>query len=118
SFYFPPGNTDKIVFEYRADYSRGSHWWIRGPRAGLRGAGKIHDLTEKQFSAPFPHERGKNCGFMQPQRKPSKRAQIVIDRVTEKLGREALAAFRKNCIRAFQEAQKKPMLQKKKTLCP
>ena len=51
-------------------------------------------MTVRQYPEPFPYENGHNTGFMQPQQKPSKRAQVVIDRVTEKLGAAALKAYK------------------------
>lgn len=84
-----------------------THWWIRGEKNGQRGAGNIFDVTAAQYPFAFPYEKGRNTGFMQPQQKPSKRAQIVIDRVTEKLGAEKLAAYRQKNISVFQTSQKK-----------
>lgn len=84
-----------------------THWWIRGAQNGQRGAGDIFDVTAAQYPFAFPYENGRNTGFMQPQQKPSKRAQIVIDRVTEKLGAENLAAYRQKNIAAFHASGKK-----------
>jgi hypothetical protein len=50
-----------------------SHWWVRGPD------GENFDLTADQFKTPVPYEKGRYVGFLT--RQPSKRAQIVIDRV-------------------------------------
>ncbi|TNE25385.1 MAG: hypothetical protein EP349_10685 [Alphaproteobacteria bacterium] len=83
---------------------RETHWWIRGPKDGARGKGAIFDITVKQYPQAFPYENGHNTGFMQPQQKPSRRAQIVIDRVTEKLGKEKLAEFRRVNIEKFRKA--------------
>ncbi|MBL1146713.1 MAG: hypothetical protein HND56_04280 [Pseudomonadota bacterium] len=83
---------------------RETHWWIRGPQKDQRGKGTIFDVTVKQYAQPFPYENGHNTGFMQPQQKPSRRAQIIIDRVTEKLGAEKLAAFRRANIEKFRKA--------------
>jgi hypothetical protein len=79
-----------------------THWWVRGPKDGARGAGGIFDVTVRQYPEPFPYENGHNTGFMQPQQKPSKRAQTVIDRVTEKLGAAGLARYKQANIAAFQ----------------
>lgn len=81
-----------------------THWWLRGPSGGKRGKGEIIDVTAGQYAAPFPYQRGHNTGFMQPQRKPSRRAQIVMDRVSERLGAAALAQFRAENIRRFSAA--------------
>jgi hypothetical protein len=92
-------------------WQKETHWWVRGPAAGRRGAGGIFDVTARQYPAPFPYAHGHNTGFMQPQQKPSRRAQVVIDRVTEKLGAAALAEYRRENRRAFAAAggaQQKP----------
>lgn len=85
----------------RNGWRKESHWWIMGPSGGERGAGKRFDVTVGQFPEPFPYEKGHNTGFMQPKQIPSKRAQIVIDRVIGKLGKEALEAYKKANIDAF-----------------
>ncbi len=85
---------------------RDTHWWLRGPNGRERGTGKILDITAGQFAMPFPYEHGRNTGFMQPQQKPSRRAQIVIDRVISKLGKAALDEFRRAQISSFQKAAK------------
>lgn len=92
--------------ETQGYFVRETHWWIRGPKDGKRGAGAVFDVTAAQYDAPFPYENGHNTGFMQPQQKPSKRAQVVIDRVTNALGAETLAAYRRANIAAFQKKQK------------
>ncbi|TAL30277.1 MAG: hypothetical protein EPN97_12700 [Alphaproteobacteria bacterium] len=71
-----------------------THWWVRGPKDGKRGQGRLFDVTVRQYPDPFPYENGHNTGFMQPQQKPSRRAQVVIDRVTELLGADALRRYR------------------------
>lgn len=77
-----------------------THWWIRGPLNGERGKGAIHDITAGQYPGPFPYDHGRPTGFMQPQRLPSRRAQVVIDRVRERLGADALDAWRRANIAA------------------
>ncbi|MBI1214754.1 MAG: hypothetical protein GC185_02920 [Alphaproteobacteria bacterium] len=89
-----------------------THWWIKGPKDGKRGAGAIFDVTAGQYPEAYPYEKGHNTGFMQPQQKPSKRAQIIIDRVTEKLGAQNLAAYRRANIAAFAAAQRGQKRQK------
>jgi hypothetical protein len=89
-------------------FARETHWWIRGPKEGKRGAGAVFDVTAAQYDFPFPYQNGHNTGFMQPQQKPSKRAQIVIDRVTAALGAQTLANYRRANIAAFQKKQKSP----------
>src|SRR4051812_46910168 len=56
----------------RNDTHPATHWWVRGPARGKRGAGRIFDVTVGQYAGPFPYEHGRNVGFMQPQKKPSK----------------------------------------------
>lgn len=53
------------------------HWFLKGPN------GEIVDPTAEQFKTPVPYEQGKGKGFLTKQ--PSKRAQIVIDRVKSAL---------------------------------
>ncbi len=85
----------------RKGWRKESHWWIKGPKGGKRGEDKLFDVTVGQFPDPFPYEKGHNTGFMQPKQIPSKRAQIVIDRVAEKLGKQALDAYKKANMAAF-----------------
>ncbi len=84
---------------------RETHWWVRGPASGVRGKGRIFDVTAGQYPDPFPYQHGRNTGFMQPQQKPSKRAQTVMDRVAERLGRAALEAYKRENIHRFKTAQ-------------
>lgn len=84
-----------------SDFRHETHWWIQGPKNGKRGAGTVIDLTAAQFDFPFPYEKGRHVGFMQPRQKPSKRAQVVIDRVTALLGAKALSAYREQSIQDF-----------------
>lgn len=49
------------------------HWFLMGPDG-------IIDLTADQFETPVPYARARGRGFLTSQ--PSKRAQIVIDRVS------------------------------------
>jgi hypothetical protein len=84
---------------------RSSHWWIAGPSGARRGAGKIHDVTEGQLTEPFEYERGRGCGFQNPKGAvPSRRAQVIIDRVENILGKHAVAGFRGLHISAYQSA--------------
>lgn len=85
-------------------WKKQTHWWIRGPEGATRGAGKIFDVTAGQYDAPYPYHNGHNTGFMQPQQKPSKRAQIVIDRVVQKLGAARLEAYKQANIRSYAQA--------------
>jgi hypothetical protein len=57
----------------RLAHEGSTHWWLRDSR------GQIVDLTSEQFSSPVPYERGVGGGFLT--REPSRRAQILIERV-------------------------------------
>lgn len=57
-----------------------SHWWIEH-------GDEIVDLTAEQFSTPVLYWYGRRRGFLT--KKPSKRAQIVINRVKERKDDEA-----------------------------
>jgi hypothetical protein len=48
------------------------HWFLLGPDG-------VIDLTSDQFETPVPYESARGRGFLT--KEPSKRAQIVIDRV-------------------------------------
>lgn len=52
-----------------------THWYLKDK------SGIIHDLTAGQFRTPVPYHLGKGCGFLT--KLPSKRAQVVIDRVKD-----------------------------------
>jgi hypothetical protein len=94
----------EIVPALAKGWKKQTHWWIRGPQGAERGAGKIFDVTSGQYDAPYPYENGHNTGFMQPQKKPSKRAQIVIDRVVEKLSVARLEAYKQANLKAYAQA--------------
>lgn len=96
--------SDAFMRETHYAFMRETHWWIRGPKDGKRGAGDVFDITAAQYDAPFPYEKGHNTGFMQPQQKPSKRAQIVMDRVIENIGAEKTNAWRRANIAAFKKS--------------
>jgi hypothetical protein len=104
-----------FVREAPINFVRETHWWIRGPKDGKRGAGPVFDVTAGQYDFAFPYENGHNTGFMQPQQKPSKRAQVVIDRVVQKLGAQKLAAYRRTNIAAFQKSAAATSAGQKKT---
>ena len=52
-----------------------THWYLKDK------SGIIHDLTAGQFKTPVPYDQGKGCGFLTLL--PSKRAQIVMQRVID-----------------------------------
>lgn len=52
-----------------------SHWWVVDN-------GRIVDITAEQFSTPVSYENGRRSGFLT--KNPSKRAQIVMNRVLKK----------------------------------
>lgn len=51
----------------------GTHWFLREPNS------RIWDLTAGQFEEYPDHRLGRGCGFLTSG--PSRRAQVVIDRV-------------------------------------
>lgn len=111
--YAADGHGNMVFGAARADaidkgWRKESHWWIRGPKGAERGTGGFFDVTKDQFPEPFPYEKGHNTGFMQPKQIASKRAQIVIDRVTEILGRDALEKYRAANIKAYEAASAAP----------
>ncbi len=102
------GQDEKIYFRDQnppRGSLRSTHWWVRGPRNGEQGLGKIFDISVGQYKdTPFPYERGRGTGFQQPQKIPSMRAQIIMDRVEKILGRAALADFRRQQIDSYRQA--------------
>jgi hypothetical protein len=100
---------EKIEALKNSSWHKETHWWVRGPKEGRRGQGRILDVTARQYPEAFPYEQGHNTGFMQPQQKPSKRAQVVIDRVTELLGDDALKRYREANIAACRAASTKAL---------
>lgn len=85
---------------------KSTHWWVRGPDGAVRGEGQIFDPTKAQYDQPFPYEFGRAVGFMQPQKIPSKRAQIIMDRVIERLGADTIRNTQSENIERFQTALK------------
>jgi hypothetical protein len=57
----------------RIRHEGGTHWF-------LRRHGQVEDLTPDQFSTPVPYENATPTGFLT--RLPSRRAQILMERVT------------------------------------
>lgn len=53
-----------------------SHWYLRH-----RETGEVLDLTSGQFDTPVPYDRGRGRGFLT--KKPSEKAQKIINRVAE-----------------------------------
>lgn len=51
----------------------GPHWYLKNAN------GTIIDPTADQFETPVPYENGKGCGFLT--RDPSRRAQVLLDRI-------------------------------------
>ena len=65
-------------------FSQGRHWWLENED------GRHLDITAGQFADPYPYENGKGKGFLTAQ--PSKRAQVVIDRVQGRTATKRLAS--------------------------
>ena len=89
------------VASFTEDGQRLTHWWIRAPENGLRGAGDVIDITAAQFPAGFNYTTGRPCGFMQPKAVASKRAAVLIERVKNILGADAVEKFRARSIAAY-----------------
>lgn len=53
---------------------KSTHWWLKHKLTG-----EISDPTGEQFSYQFPYHTGKGTGFLT--KLPSKRAQIVLERI-------------------------------------
>lgn len=51
----------------------GSHWFLKNQN------GDIVDPTADQFETPVPYDQARGCGFLTKQ--PSKRAQVVLNRL-------------------------------------
>lgn len=58
----------------RVRHQGDTHWWIRD------ASGCDIDLTASQFDEPPPYDKGVPTGFLT--KKPSKRAQKLIERIT------------------------------------
>lgn len=82
-----------------------THWWIRLPRKGVRGAGRVVDPTAAQYNQPFPYDKGTGRHFMAPHGGPSKRAAILIARVRADLGDETITMMRNAMIMAYKRSQ-------------
>ena len=62
------------------------HWFLK------HESGKIIDPTADQFATPVPYDQAKGKGFLRGEQ-TSKRAQVVIDRVTGKTAGTATPSF-------------------------
>lgn len=91
----------------RGKWTRQTHWWVQGPSGTEKGAGRVHDLTAAQFDYDFPYEKGRRWPFQQPRGGPTLRAEELITRVEEKLGKDRLDAFRAEQIAKFQQRLEK-----------
>ncbi len=54
-----------------------THWYLKN-----RDTGRILDATADQFTTPVDYTKGRGCGFLTV--RPSKRAQIVMERLEMK----------------------------------
>lgn len=57
----------------RVNHEGGSHWYLK------HADGTIIDPTADQFETPVDYDEGRGCGFLTKQ--PSRRAQVVLDRL-------------------------------------
>lgn len=78
ALYHLVGGADGDYVPCVVSHEGSTHWFLRNKRTGRR-----IDLTSAQFQTPVPYARAKGCGFLT--RKPSRRAQVVLDRVQAKL---------------------------------
>lgn len=62
----------------RVRHEGATHWFLRHKKTRQQ-----IDLTKAQFQTPVPYDRAVGCGFLTHD--PSKRAQVVMARVREKL---------------------------------
>jgi len=76
AYYHLKGGKAAGLYAVNLKHEGASHWWIEDN-------GKVVDLTAVQFSTPVPYDKGRRRGFLT--KRPSKRAQKVIDRVLERL---------------------------------
>jgi hypothetical protein len=67
------GGTESGLTPQVIRHEGATHWYLR------RSDGEIIDPTASQFQTPVPYEQGRGCGFLT--KAPSKRAQVVINRV-------------------------------------
>ena len=70
-----PGDWTPVCASYRDAGGRTTHWWLRHRRTG-----RIADPTAEQYAPETPpYHLGRGSGFLT--RKPSRRAQVVLDRI-------------------------------------
>jgi hypothetical protein len=62
-----------------------THWFLR-----TWGTKEIIDPTAEQFETPVPYSKARGCGFLTA--RPSKRAQVIIDRVTDAIRAQEVTA--------------------------
>ena len=73
AFYYLAGGKSSGWKPIHVAHEAATHWWL------IDRQGRILDLTREQFRDPFPYAKGQGGGFLT--REPSKRAQVVIERV-------------------------------------
>lgn len=87
-----------VCASYTDSGGRATHWWLKQRRTG-----RIEDPTREQYlpSEP-PYHLGRGTGFLT--RQPSRRAQIVLDRVqlTSRPGRARLSHYANHNYRSRQ----------------
>jgi 8-oxo-dGTP pyrophosphatase MutT (NUDIX family)/GNAT superfamily N-acetyltransferase len=77
------GGPDSGYVPQSIQHEGGPHWYLKH-----KVTGEIIDPTAGQFKTPVPYEKGIGKGFLT--KLPSKRAQVVIDRVAGKLNKMAI----------------------------
>lgn len=69
--------TRRVLRPYHVKHLGQPHWFLIEPLSG-----KVIDPTAGQFKKPVPYHLGRCCGFLT--QGPSKRAQILLDRLKGK----------------------------------
>lgn len=73
AYYWLSSNRHMLIPTY-IKHEDTTHWYL-----GVQYIGGVIDLTARQFDSIVPYDKGTRCGFLT--RQPSKRAQILIQRV-------------------------------------
>lgn len=75
AMYHLMGGKDSGLTPQFINHEGSPHWFLKSD------SGIVYDLTAGQFETPVPYDQARGCGFLTS--KPSKRAQIVIDRARQ-----------------------------------
>ena len=69
--------SDTRLYPHFVRHEGSPHWFLKDER------GRVYDPTADQFATPVPYNHGVRKGFLTKQ--PSRRAQVVIQRVRDEL---------------------------------